>query len=214
MAVNVLKARVSSQARTLSHSPLILITSIGEPPRGDEIDGSRPLHYEPVSGSARKYQAHFEAAVARRNCARTATEHDRAQRDVASIWQKMCGDPTAYFRDAYSRFSLLAQLGLSWWQDVTPLLTEDDRLPLDGVAWLLEEVRERRLQCQSSPTYEQEVTAEVVARISSKPCPSIKPEVLPDYTADDVAWFVQRKLALATFLETCLALGEEPVCSL
>lgn len=161
-----------------------------------------------------KCRRSFELAVAKRDRAKTAAEQDKCQREVSRIWDRMNGDPRAYFRDSYNRWTMLAQLGLSWWRDVAPLLTEDDHLPLDGVSWLLEEVRGRRLQCQTSPTYEQEVAAEVVSKVGGKPCSSSKPELCESYSADDVQWFVSRKGALITFLETCLELAEEPVCSL
>jgi len=161
-----------------------------------------------------KYRQAFERAVARRDRAKTAKEQEAAQQHVSRVWDLMNGDPRAYYRDSYNRWTLLAQLGLSWWRDVAPLLTEDDHLPLDGVSWLLEEIRNRRLQCQTSPTYEQEVAAEVVSKVGGKSGPSPKAELCESYTADDVEWFVARKRALITFLETCLELAEEPVCSL
>jgi len=122
--------------------------------------------------------------------------------------------PSAYFRDAYSRFSVLAQLGLSWWRDVAPRLEEDDSLPIEDVNWLLDEVRSRRLTCQPEPTEEQAMAAEVIAELGGQRQMSTRAETLQSYSAEDVAWFVARKAALIQFLETALELGEKPVCSL
>jgi hypothetical protein len=108
----------------------------------------------------------------------------------------------------------LAQLGLSWWRDVAQRLEADDSLTLADVQWLLGEVRSRRLTCQPEPTEEQAMAAEVIAELGGNHSTSTKTETLQSYSADDVEWFVSRKAALITFLETAIALGEKPVCSL
>lgn len=82
---------------------------------------------------------------------------------------------------------------------------------MNDVKWLLHEVRNRRISCQTSPTYEQQVTLEVMAKVAGG---SVQVDQRIVYTADDVEWFVSRKQALITFLVTALELGEEPVCSL
>lgn len=160
-----------------------------------------------------QHQRDFELAVAKRDKAKTSSEHDRAQREVSRVFD-LLHPPSAYFRDPYSRFSVLAQLGLSWWRDVAPRLEEDDSLPLDDVRWLLEEVRSRRLTCQPEPTEEQAMAAEVIAELGGSRTTGTKAETLQHYSAEDVEWFVSRKAALIRFLETALELGEKPVCSL
>lgn len=160
-----------------------------------------------------QHQRDFELAVAKRDKAKTASEHDRAQREVSRVFD-LLHPPSAYFRDPYSRFSLLAQLGLSWWRDVAPRLEEDDSLPVDDVRWLLEEVRNRRLTCQPEPTEEQTMAAEVIAELGGSRSTSTRAETLLSFSSEDVEWFLARKLALIQFLETALELGEKPVCSL
>lgn len=155
-----------------------------------------------------RLQPQFEAAVKRRDAARSTKARDLEQAEVARIFDAM-HPPSAYFRDPYNSHSLLGQLGLSWWSDVAPRLTEDDRLG-DG-QWLLDEVRNRRLTCQTSLTYEQRVTLEVMTQVAGG---SVQVDQRDVYTADDVQFFVRRKQALITFLQTALDLGEPPVCSL
>ena len=156
-----------------------------------------------------RLQPEFEAAVRRRDAARSTKAREEAQREVARIFDAM-HPPTAFFRDAYSSNCLLAQLSLSWW-DIALNLTEDGHLPLSEVKRLLFEVRNRRISCQTSPTYEQQVTLEVMAQVAGG---SVQVDQRVAYTADDVEWFVSRKQALITFLQTALDLGEPPVCSL
>jgi len=160
-----------------------------------------------------RYQADCEAAVTRRNRARTSGEHERAQAEVNRLFSAMHPEG-AYHRDAYNSFSLVAQLGLSWWRDVAPRLEDDDSLPLVDVQWLLDEVCSRRLSCQVEPTEEQAMAAEVIAELGGSRSTSTKVETLESYSAEDVQWFVSRKAALIQFLETALELGEKPVCSL
>ncbi len=161
----------------------------------------------------RQHQHEFELAVAKRDKAKTASEHDRAQREVSRLYDAM-HSPECYFRDPYNKWCMLAQLRLSWWQDVAPKLEEDDSLPLDDVRWLLDEVRSRRLTCQPHPTEEQALAAEVIAELGGGRSTSTKAETLTEFDADSVEWLVGRKVALIRFLETALELGEKPVCSL
>jgi hypothetical protein len=160
-----------------------------------------------------QHQREFELAVVKRDRAKTAAEHDRAQREVSRLYDLM-HSPECYFRDPYNKWCMLAQLELSWWRDVAPRLEEDDSLPLSDVQWLLREVRSRRLSCQHGPTEEQAMAAEVVAELGGSRSTSTKAETLLSFSSEDVEWFLARKLALIHFLETALALGEKPVCSL
>jgi hypothetical protein len=156
-----------------------------------------------------RLQPLFEAAVKRRDAAKSTKAREEAQEEIARIYDAM-HPPTAFFRDPYNRSNcLLAQLGLSWWHDVAPRLTEQDHLV--EVQWLLDEVRNRRLTCQANPTYEQRVTLEVMSQVAGG---SAQVDQRGNYTADDVQFFVRRKQALITFLQTALDLGEPPVCSL
>ncbi len=152
----------------------------------------------------------FEAAVKRRDAAKSTKGRHEAQREVEQLFDE-AHPPTAYFRDSYNSSSLLAQLGLSWWKDVAPRLTESGALRLADVRRLLDVVRHRRLSCQSNATYEQQVAAEVISKVAGGSATVV---VKDAFTADDVEWFVWRKQALITFLVTALELGEEPVCSL
>lgn len=156
-----------------------------------------------------RLQPQFEAAVRRRDAAKSTKARDEAQAEVERLFDE-AHPPTAYFRDPYnSSHSLLAKLGLSWWNDVAQRLTQDDRL--GDVQWLLDEVRNRRLTCQTRPTYEQQVTLEVMTQVAGG---SVQVDQRDVFTADEVQFFVRRKQALITFLQTALDLGEPPVCSL
>ena len=157
-----------------------------------------------------RFQPQFEASVKRRDAAKSTKAREEAQSEVERLFDE-AHPPTAYFRDAYNSHCLLAQLGLSWWHDVAPRLTEDDHLPLRDVEWLLEEVRNRRLSCQSKATYEQQVTSEVMAKVAGGSPLAIVKET---FSASDVEWFVGRKQALITLLVTAVELGQPPVCSL
>jgi hypothetical protein len=157
-----------------------------------------------------RLQPEFEAAVRRRDTAKSTKARDEAQEEIARIYDTM-HPPTAYFRDAYNSHCLLAQLGLSWWHDIAPRLTEDDHLPLSDVRWLVDEVRNRRLTCQLKATYEQQVTSEVMAKVAGGIAPV---PVTDSYTAQDVQWLVFKKAALLEFLSEALRLAEPPVCSL
>lgn len=199
--------------RTLGPNLLSPYPSVGYAPTGDKMMGADLYIQSNFSRLQHKHQRDFELAVASRDKAGNASEHDRAQREVSRLYEAMHSNE-AYFRDGYNKWCLLAQLDLSWWQDVAPKLEDDDSLPLGEVTWLLDEVRSRRLNCQGQPTEEQAMAAEVIAQVNGPRQTSTKAETLQSYSAEDVEWFVSRKLALIQFLETALGLGEKPVCSL
>ena len=160
-----------------------------------------------------EHQSDFEFAVAKRDRARTPGEHDRAQGEVSRIHDLM-HPPSAYFRDPYNKWSLLAQLGLSWWNDISPLLDLEDRLPLEKVEWLRREVLIRRLHGQGRPTFEQIVASEAIAEVCGDRSGGAKPDVIASYTANDLEWFVTKKAALLVFLGEALRVAEPPVFSL
>jgi hypothetical protein len=187
-------------------------TFIGDKPNGEQMMGA-DLYIESNYNSLQSQHGHdFQDAVHRRDKAKTLKGRNLAQADVERLFDTT-HVATAYFRDAYNSSCLLAQLKLSWWNDVAPRLTEDDHLPLPEVAWLLEEVRGRRLSRQTVATEEQQAAADVIAKVSGKGVTS-QVALKEKYSAEDVEWFVSRKVALITFLQTAIELGEESVCSL
>lgn len=159
-----------------------------------------------------RFRPFFEAAVNKRDGAKSKKQRDLAQVEVGRIFEETHG-PRVYFRDPYNSNCLLAQLGLSWWNDISPLCRENDKLPMPKVRWLLEVVRTRLLTCQVEATHEQVIAAEVLAKVSVGQ-KTAQPELKEEYSSEDVEWFVRRKAALITFLQTAIELREEPVCSL
>lgn len=75
------------------------------------------LFIRKITEPARKaHEPAFKAAVAARD-AGTGT-----QEAVDAAYAKIYPDD-GYFRDSYNATSVLNRMGLSWWQDVVPLLT-------------------------------------------------------------------------------------------
>jgi hypothetical protein len=92
-------------------------------------------------------------------------------------------------------------------------LDAHDQLPLSDVRWLLEEIRCRLLFCQSSVSREQEAASRLVAGLSM----SSENSEIPyqrQFSAEDVEYFLGRKMALILFLQTSLDKMEPPICSL
>ncbi len=77
-----------------------------------------------------KYQPLFEAAVRNRDCLpRGSKEAQAAQAEVERYYELMFS--AGYFRDSYNATGVLWRLGLSWWEDVIPLLTQTQKLRQD-----------------------------------------------------------------------------------
>jgi hypothetical protein len=56
---------------------------------------------------------------------------------------KALEDTGNYYREGYNRFGLLPHLGLSWHDDVAPLLSEDRTLPINAARHFLVELESR-----------------------------------------------------------------------
>jgi len=71
----------------------------------------------------------FDDAIAKRDSItdRTSEEYRLYQDRASRIYNQMNPD-SCYFRDSYNVSSVLWALGLSWWEDVIPMLTNDSML--------------------------------------------------------------------------------------
>lgn len=154
----------------------------------------------------------FRSAIEERDkCKSGTSKYSRAQDKVDQFFDQLYCPEAGYWRDPYNSNSLFGQLeGLSWWNDVCPRLDDQDQLHPPDVAWLLNEVRSRRLTVQANLTEEQECASDVVEKVVDVAVEA-RAENL---SADDVEWFLGRKFRLVAFLEEALRLNKPVVCSL
>jgi hypothetical protein len=80
----------------------------------------------------------FDAAVAKRQKARTEAERAAAQTEVEKWYAEMYSD--GYFRDSYNSGSLFWFLGLSWWQ-LAEELCEDGYLPVRHAQTVIDRIQ-------------------------------------------------------------------------
>jgi len=76
-----------------------------------------------------KYEPLFEEWVSRRDALQAAgnlAEAEAAQQKVETYYDKMYA--RGYFRDSYNNSNLLWLFKLSWWADVSGILTDDEGL--------------------------------------------------------------------------------------
>jgi len=80
----------------------------------------------------KKYEPLFDEAVKHRDSLHPkSSEFGAAQEKVTAYYDLMYSD--GYFRDSYNATSILNQMDLSWWRDVTPLCSEDKKLRDDSL---------------------------------------------------------------------------------
>ena len=97
----------------------------------------------------RKWERKFNQAVKRcESLTPESEERRRAQAEVDQAYERMyeCG----YFRDWYNSYSLLWKFGLSWWDDVIPMLDSDGDLSPTQAKSLLGMLKENQARFQSS----------------------------------------------------------------
>jgi hypothetical protein len=101
------------------------------------------LYISPLFEKQRtRWEPQFEKAIRRRDSLKSDTEEYRqAQCRVEECHEKMYAQ--GYFRDSYNNSNLLWKFGLSWWNDIIPMLDKDDRLSVQQAEILLEMLAER-----------------------------------------------------------------------
>src|SRR5260370_31616160 len=90
----------------------------------------------------RQWEPEFEkAARLRDSLKKGSSERQQAQARVEECFEKM--REKGYFRDPYNDWDLLWKFRLSWWEDVIPMLDEEERLSVERVEHLLALLHER-----------------------------------------------------------------------
>ena len=133
-----------------------------------------------------RWEQEFEAAVKHRDSL-PAESPDRteAQEQVDHCFTQMRSE--GYFRDPYNDWDLLWHFGLSWWDDVIPMLDEDCRLTADAATRLLTMLTER-----------EGVFGERLSALGEK----------------DEQYFRDRYVELRQFVNQAVVLGEPIECAL
>jgi hypothetical protein len=112
-------------------------------------------------------------------------EHEHARERLRYCHEQM--NSRGYFRDPYNDWDVLWQFGLSWWNDVLPMLDDDERLSVANTRRILAMLDER-----------EEIFEERLADLPDKKQQSYR----------------ERYIELRQFLNQAIALDESVSCSL
>lgn len=133
-----------------------------------------------------RWRKRFDRAVARRDAAADGSaEQQRLQKTVGRSYQRMFSN--GYFRDSYNSSNLLWQFGLSWWDDVIPMLNQAGEL---------------------SPGRAQELLSMLQSRLDGFE------QRLATSPPDEQQYFRKKWRQLRYFLTTAIEQGEPIACSL
>ena len=89
-----------------------------------------------------KWEKVFDEAVAERDRVQPETaEFKKAQATLEDAYSRMY--ERGYFRDSYNDNNLLRKFGLSWWEDVIPMLNADGELSVSQAERLLKMLKEQ-----------------------------------------------------------------------
>ncbi len=136
----------------------------------------------------RKWKGHFDEAEAKRDASPQDTPERKLWEERADeYFDRMYSASAGYFRDPYNSSSVLWQFGLSWWEDVIPMLDEECGLSVAKTETLLKMLHER---------------AELFA------------DNLAELPADEQQDFRDRANKLQMFLQTAIKLDCPIDCSL
>jgi hypothetical protein len=146
-----------------------------------------------------KYEPLFEAAVRRRDSFPSQSkEAEAAQREVTKYYDLMYSE--GYFRDSYNATSVLWRLGLSWWEDVTPLCTKKRKLRHDKLRKFRDMVANANLELPSK---------EEIENHSGK-----VDEEGENSLAEWHKYFIEKQNELLAFLDKAIELKSPIHCSL
>ncbi len=139
--------------------------------------------YEPQRA---RWERKFDAAVKHRDSLPTDSPHRaEAQVQVDHCFTQMRSQ--GYFRDPYNDWDVLWHFGLSWWDDVIPMLDEDCRLTTGAATRLVAMLTERE---------------------------GVFGERLSALSEEDAQYFRDRYVELRQFLNQAVGLDEAIECSL
>ena len=97
----------------------------------------------------RKWEREFKKAVKVRDGLKPETkEHQQAQAEVEEAFERM--HERGYFRDPYNNNDLLWKFGLSWWDDVIPMLDAGGDLSPEQAKKLVGMLDENQAKLQES----------------------------------------------------------------
>lgn len=142
----------------------------------------RSLHNK----QAEVWKSCFEEAVRERDkYQRDTAEYDEAQKRVSECYDRLyeCG----YFRDPYNDWDVLWRFGLSWWNDIVPLLNRENCLAVADVRRLLSMLDEHQGEFQGN---------------------------MAECSPGDREYFENQAKALREFLNQAIELNEPIACSL
>lgn len=109
------------------------------------------LYIDSISdGLKKKYEPMFNRFVKLRNEADKQgikSLSDKYQEKVEKYYDLMYSE--GYFRDSYNFTSVLNQLGLSWWRDISPKLDDKGFMSIPKIKWLLTKIKTQELKILS-----------------------------------------------------------------
>jgi hypothetical protein len=160
-----------------------------------------------------KHEPAFKAAVAKRDALpRGSDAANLAQKEVNAAYNAMMG--RGYFRDCYNSGGLFAQMSLSWWKDVVPMLDDEGNLPIPKARELLERVTAEPLTLGAIPTTDEvQKVGQLFSALTANSGLTVEAgRDVPDETqrAEYEAW----RDALVALLTESIMLNEPLYCSL
>ena len=134
----------------------------------------------------KEWEPHFNQAVQERDkLTRGTPEYEQADELVWDYYERM--NVSGYFRDPYNGWDVLWKFGLSWWEDVLPLLN-DHQLSVVDTKKLVDMLDAHQSQFESALAETEE--------------------------EDEPQYFRRQSEALRAFLSEAIELGEPIDCSL
>lgn len=133
-----------------------------------------------------EWRPRFDEAVKERNRTKRGTpEYEAAQQRVEECYEQLHG--LGYFRDAYNDWDVLWRFGLSWWNDVSPLLSRGRWLSVENAERVVSLLAQREDEFKDN---------------------------MAECSAEDRVYFEGKAKALRAFLNLAIELGEPIDCSL
>lgn len=136
--------------------------------------------------SFEKWEGKFNEATAKRDaCERDTEEYKQWQEKAFECYDLMYTE--GYFRDSYNPSNLLWKFDLSWWEDILPMVDEEQNLSVEKAGEFLDLLKQREETFEKS---------------------------LAELPEDDQYEYQQHYTELQTFLNRAIELDSPVNCSL
>jgi len=167
------------------------------------------LYIESVIEENKKYNVEIDELTSKiKELEKNGKENSQEYINFLKAQIEVCANKTysqeGFFRDSYNDYSIMWNMGLSWWKDVENLLDENRRLQKEGINKLIEMIEKSAVKLPDG-----EKLKMLRSNKDFSDC-----QFDTEFTNKFYNELLEKKVALLRFLRNALSLNQPILCSI